>query len=85
MVDVLMFAAPLSISRPCAVVLILLVLCCLAAPPTADAAAQGAGVMVASTTAVASIVDVMGNRTRMIQVTCVIVAIGVFVLTRSYR
>jgi hypothetical protein len=29
--------------------------------------------------------EILGNRTRMIQVACVFVAIGVFVLTRSYK
>jgi len=80
-----MLSAPRSISCARAVVLILLVLCCLAAPPTADAATSHAGALVASTGAVASVGGVMGNRTRMIQVTCIIVAIGIFVLTRSIR
>ena len=29
--------------------------------------------------------DLMGNRTRMIQVACIFGAIGIFILTRTYR
>jgi hypothetical protein len=84
-----MFSAPWPVSRSCAVVLILLALCYVLTPPCAIAA-PGDGVAASTCAAragpvVGSIYEVMGNRTRMIQVAAVLGAIGIFFLTRHYR
>jgi hypothetical protein len=83
-----MFRTRLARWAPCLITLLVLALCCVAAPAaaeaaTVDAAALGSGA--AGPVVVGSFLDVMGDRTRMIQVTCVVVAVGVFLLSRSYR
>jgi hypothetical protein len=65
-------------------------LLCLTVAPTSAAAAPIQDAQIVSAAPAPGVVvgffnDIIGNRTRMIQVACVIVAIGVFVLTRSYR
>jgi hypothetical protein len=59
-----------------------LALCCVWAVPSAAAAPVASPV---AGPVVGSVVDIMSDRTRMIQVTCVAVAVGIFLLTRSYR
>jgi hypothetical protein len=85
-----MISSPWPLSRLCAVVL-LLALCCLTAPPSAMAATVDSGAPTASAVVLASVPvvgwvnEVMGNRTRMIQIACVVGVIGIFFLTRHYR
>jgi hypothetical protein len=69
------------------IALILLALCCAAAPTAAEppAPAELGATAGAPALVLANLTDVMGARARMIQVACVFVAVGIFLLTRSYR
>lgn len=70
--------------RRVALVLALALIFSLMVTPAADAAVSCA-VPVATPAPVGWVSEVMGNRTRMIQIGCVMGAIGIFFLTRNYR
>jgi hypothetical protein len=76
--------SPSRASRRVALVAILVVLCLsvLVAPA---AAAGTSATAFAAAPPVAWMDDILGNRARMIQIACVMGAIGIFFLTRSYR
>jgi hypothetical protein len=87
-----MFPAHIFSYRPPggrATIVALLVMLCLFAPigPAAAAANDGAtvGTAPAGGLVLGFISDIMGNRARMIQIACVVGAIGIFFLTRSFR
>jgi hypothetical protein len=87
-----MMLAHLLSSRPVhgrtAFVAVLVVLCFLLNLTPAVAAGTGevsAGSGPAASVTLAFISDIMGSRTRMIQIACVVGAIGIFFLTRSLR
>jgi hypothetical protein len=83
-----MFLLQLSPSRFAssrAAFIAILVLLCLALSAAPVAAAGPGETAVSAAAPVAFINDIVGNRTRMIQIACVIGAIGIFFLTRSYR
>jgi hypothetical protein len=79
-----MFCSPLSL-RPCAVVLILVLLCLVVAPSAACAATEAPAVAVAAAPLASTASEIMSNRGHMIQVTCVVVVIGIVLLTYRYR
>ena len=70
-----------------ALVALLVVLCfALFVAPVAAAGSEEAAVRAAPCPVVVAFLnDILGNRARMIQVGCVFVAVGIFVLRMSYR
>ncbi|HYV39743.1 MAG TPA: hypothetical protein VE988_28905 [Gemmataceae bacterium] len=72
-----------------ALVALLVLLCLVCAQPSAFSASTNdscvAGAAPTGVVLADFVGEVMGNRTRMIQIACILVAIGVFILTRSIK